>query len=820
MADGQDSTLILQTLDAALSNITFDCGGDTGAASGYVPDLGSLRLGEERRLEIKYSEGVLMDGGLMTNYHGPLVPVTFDAIVSDDSRAGMMQKADALFAVVISDDGGYLRYKPDGVGAGVPETYYHFLKSPPPALKQARGNRWDAGEKNGVYRVVLKVTLQTQPFPTSNPASLTSIVNAQALENIEDGTADFHTVAAADVKGSLPALCRVGVVNQVEGSPAAIGRFWLARRTKTLTDFVATYTTAAAQAPTGAWSTENDADRCGGTYYRCTPVTSEQVYAIRFTIANWDSHIGRAALLLVCRCNSSSVTNFEIYYRWVLANNVLYGKPKNITGVMRWTATILGELDLPSTEMSDVEDLDLYLDVCVVRKFGSGTFDIDALKLLYTDECALQIDVPAGYGAESTHTLLAENLDEEIGHVYVTATDKLAYLCSAFGNFLELLPACDNRIDVAWLRKAGALFADDFSGYSSYWEKAADMESDEGWSAGNHVANEASGVAVEGASYWALVFSSDGLSYLEGTWDFSRFAGTDYFTCYVETPTQATITIRFDSPGGHYQHQFQSSAGGGDHVKVKKGDFTVSVSPTWANIVRIYITTDLDGATVLDDFRFVLADPDDDAEHNDTGDVWDFPSGTWHVFELDGAAKSLGCYDEAGETVALLHENYGADVMYRAKVQVCRVDGEAGIVFRVADGTSGSEDCYGFFIDTANNLVELREWTAGTPANIEDAVSYACTYDVDYYLGVIVQGTAITCYISTDVNTLWDSGNQVFDTTDDTIDAGQVGLIVVGDSIARFGDVEVRSAGDTLDPSDTVELTVDAMFRTIFPFSE
>jgi len=159
-------------------------------------------------------------------------------------------------------------------------------------------------------------------------------------------------------------------------------------------------------------------------------------------------------------------------------------------------------------------------------------------------------------------------------------------------------------------------------------------------------------------------------------------------------------------------------------------------------------------------------------------------------------------------------------VMYRAKVQVCRVDGEAGIVFRVADGTSGSEDCYGFFIDTANNLVELREWTAGTPANIEDAVSYACTYDVDYYLGVIVQGTAITCYISTDVNTLWDSGNQVFDTTDDTIDAGQVGLIVVGDSIARFGDVEVRSAGDTLDPSDTVELTVDAMFRTIFPFSE
>jgi len=266
----------------------------------------------------------------------------------------------------------------------------------------------------------LKVTLQTQPFSTSNPSSLTAILSSEELTNIDDGSDDHYTIDAADIKGSLPALCRVGVVNQVAGSPAAIGRFWLARRTKTLTNFVSTYTSATALAPTGAWSTETDAGRCGGTYYNCTPVASETVYAIRFTIANWDSHIGRAAPLLICRCNSSLPSDFEIYYRWTLANNALYGKPKNVSAVLSWEAIILGELDLPDTEMSDAEDLDLYLDVCVVRKAGSGTFDIDALKLLYTDECALQIDAPSGYGAASTHTLLAENTDEEIAHIFLS----------------------------------------------------------------------------------------------------------------------------------------------------------------------------------------------------------------------------------------------------------------------------------------------------------------------------------------------------------------------------------------------------------------
>jgi hypothetical protein len=127
---------------------------------------------------------------------------------------------------------------------------------------------------------------------------------------------------------------------------------------------------------------------------------------------------------------------------------------------------------------------------------------------------------------------------------------------------------------------------------------------------------------------------------------------------------------------------------------------------------------------------------------------------------------------------------------------------------------------YGFFIDTANNQVELREWAAGSPANIESAVAYTCTYDIDYYMGVIVQGTTIQCYISTDESTLWDSDNKVFDTTDDTIASGQVGFIVVGNSIGRFGDFELRSAGDQHDPSDTADISIDAMFRTIFPFSE
>jgi hypothetical protein len=316
-----------------------------------------------------------------------------------------------------------------------------------------------------------------------------------------------------------------------------------------------------------------------------------------------------------------------------------------------------------------------------------------------------------------------------------------------------------------------------------------------------------------------MVFNDNILSYLDGEWDFSRFAGTDYLTGYIYTDSEATIKITFySSDGGNIEHEFTSFPGV-NLLRVRKGDLCGSVS--WADITRVLVSTDLETyPTVFDDLRFVLADPDNASAFNDTGQVWDFPSGTWHIYELDGATKSLGCYAEAGETLALLHENYGADVRVSARVRVCREDGKAGLAFRVSDGTSGSEDMYAFFIDTANDQVELREWTAGTPADIESAVAYSCTYDIDYYLGVIVLGTSIQCYLSTDAGTLWDSDNMVFDTTDATISSGQVGFLVVGNNMARFGDFELEGSGDLHDPSDTVDLSIDAMFRTIFPFSE
>lgn len=832
------TTLVLQPDDYA--NITFDVlrsdGPESGSIDNYEILLSSLNFHDEERLAFAYAQYQQREGGEVRDVSYLLTPIDFGGRVvglggSLETRiADLLSKSAALMRAITNSD-GYFRYKPDGLAAGIMDTYYRYVRSVPPALIPGRNEWWGRTRASldpvsyidGIPTRQFTITLMTQPIAMSDPTNPIEVLAATTLNNIGDGTNDYLTIAAATVKGSMPALCRF-IAHPI--GTTQLANLWLAKRTAGLGSFVATYLTGAAQAPAGVWSTVIDAARCDGQYYRCTPVLNNTVYAMRYTIANWTSHEGRAAILTVIKSNGSTVTDFDIYYRWSIANFPLTGSRKQVSQVDVWEAILLGEIDLPETEMSAQEDLDLYLDICIERKSGTGTFDLDCIKLLFTDEAALQVEMPSGTFINSTYSFWLENFGEEISHAVVHANSKLAYICNAYGDFLTLEPDANNRIDVAWEGFIQDSYSDSFTGFGSSWTKIADMETDESWQ---------SAVGLSLAAIFEGTQSLDpGLEmYLIGSWDFSGVAASSYLCIPVfNAPFSGTLHVFFSTHSDatwvddYFRYTFAMSVGL-NFLKMAKGSPTLTVgSPSWSNIV--YIRVQSTDVTLVDDFRWSDADPDDLGTFNDTATIWDFPTGTWHIYELDGAEKSLGQIDcENGvEKVALVHTDFSGDIRYSARCRVKNGEGFAGVVFRCSDGTGGSEDCYALLLNTASDQLELRSYVAGASSNVSAPVAYTFNVDTDYYLGILAVGTAIQCFLHTDIDSLWDAGSKRFDVADSDHSSGQVGLMTIGSgtsglfSLGRFTSISLSQIGDVQISSSQIQLSARALFRTIYPFYE
>lgn len=477
MSAGENTVLVLEP--EGLSNITFDMTVTTGAASGYVVDCASLRLAEGDRLEVEYSEGSKIDGGRVANARGPLVAVTFDVIVSDDNRATMIGYADALIAAATNPSGGNLRFRPDGVSSR--STYYPYLQSLAPSLAQLPGNRWDAPPSDGIYRTILSVSLMTRPFPTSDPSSPSQVLSATTIRNTDDGTRDnYVTIPSASIIGSRDALARL-VAHPLTSE---IGRLIIARRTSGLDNFQAVYYTSTARPPSAGWTTVSDASRVGGNYYTCQPVANDVEYGRRYTIANWEDHQGTAAIIVGYKAHGEgSADDWTIKAAWSIANTPLEGEAKAIESLKEWRILVLAEFDIPETEMSTDEALDLYIDVYVTRTAGIGTISVDFIQLMYTDECILDLSAPADAGASTSHNIQVDNLEDiEIAHIINQADNKLQYIMNAVGTpgMITLDPNVINRLDVLWERSSTS-YTDDFSDYGGYWAKIADFEPDEAW---------------------------------------------------------------------------------------------------------------------------------------------------------------------------------------------------------------------------------------------------------------------------------------------------------------------------------------------------
>jgi len=837
---GTETTLILHP--DGRGDITFDqsASDDNGLLSGYVVPAGSLNFSEEKRIEVVYgADDSPFPEPVDTNE--VLTDVTFDVIVSGTSLADMLQNVHALEMAVHNDDGGTLEFKPDGLGAGVRSTFYHYIKSPIPARRQARGNRTDRGANSARrHRLVLEVTLRTWPIATSDPDTLVSVLGATTAYNTGDGSQDFVTVDGDNVPGSQPALARFQITPGAGGA-AQVSRLILARRTKGLDNFEATYLSSASTYinESGVWGTETDAGRCGGNYVRCTPEQSGIEYGRRWTISNWSDHRGRAAIALVVRNNSTHKNDWNIYYGWQVGSRTVYGKTKHVSQVGQWEVLLLGEFDLPDTEMSAMEGLDLYLDVYIKRRNGAETLDIDAAKLLYTDECALQVEATQGDGAGNTDTILIENVSgEEISHV-LDSSDKLAYLLASYGNFPTLKPGQDNQFDVIWERYLPEGYADNFEDYDALWKQIASFGGAEVWTGSTlvHTSDEPASVCEDGDDSQQMTLTA-GAGSMTGTLpslvSIAEFESGDYVCLgcaimYNSAPSAISVTLRLVSDSGDYfSRTFSPSvARGWQILNARLSDFSETGNPTWGSITQIEIEASFTGGSEhelhFDDLRACKADPDNAAVFNETGIKWNgVGMQRGHIGAQDGETYFyvVDYQSTSGWRSLWPDESFGfTDFVLWAKVWV---DGGApntcGLWFRATDLTAGSEDGY-LFKFSPLGVSRVDSYTAGSSGGA--LADFA--RDVDkkqwFWLGVIGLGTSIRCFVGPTETDLFQPEYMEVEITDSDHSGSLFGLFAEYEG-TRYSEFHLEPIKDRHVPADSVSVQVNALLRTIYPFYE
>jgi hypothetical protein len=863
MAAGENSTLVIHPTGLADVTMNLDCDGD------FIVPAQTVNFNEHLRRQVVYGDFARGDGGEAISDKTPLVPVTWNVSIRGTTKEDLISSYNTLERALTNRKGGTIEFKPDGVGAGVLSTFFHYVQSSPPKRVARPGNRWDDDMvSSNEYTMYVEVEFKTQPAATSDPDNPTTLTElADTLENWSDDSPaqdNTVTISASNLKGSLPALVRFMAR---PGSGQYLGRLIVFRRDSgecTLANFVSVYEAEDASEiyPSVAWSSVADANRGDGAYMKCSPPIAGNGVAqgLQFTISNPGDHKGRLAVFGVCYddnyADGAGVWTHQVKLR---GGNVVQEGDEYISNLKVWGLLFMGEFELPISPLSDAEtayNAGPYLEWYSTRASGSSEFYLDGVLLVYVSDStwnptALDIlcndydEDNESYGVTNSEKLLVENLVDEWGqtrqltHVVAQSDDdfKRALVTAPRGDFMLLDPSLDHLLTFIQEQVSGhTILDDDFSGYEGdRWFVVDDMDS--AWTLGTPTEDN----LIEGD--YCLTWGVDGPASIQGAVDFDlenegRFQSGD-FVCLVIYPTEEMNfwILYFDTVQAtdRYYYTGNDNLPADEHsfLFAKKSSFIESGSPDWSDINYAVVLLDDNGTAgdaYADFIRIEKADPDDADNPNATGDQWNFQpvGGHWTITkDISGAGATLACLDiESGvEKSALIDEVTPGDVQFRAKVMAKRDAGYAGIVWRAGNDTltEGAEDCYAALLDISNDVILVREYAAGSSTQ-HDNPAFTCAVDTWYTIGVIAKGSTFYIYATassnlTDDDDVFASAYLLSTVTDATLTSGSCGVMSIS-TLGRFDEVNLVSKQDKVVPADDITLEGKAIFRTIAPFGE
>jgi len=851
MASGRNSTLTLNPRGLDALTLHVDSALPQGAETYRLfVDLGRMDFNEEQRLSATES-----------------VPLTFPVIIKATTSDARRTAYRALHRAVTNYRGGTLAYLPEGAGASVLTTYYHYTASEPPRLLDVGGNRWDKGPaSDNYYTLQVDVELKSYPMATSDPDTPINVPSLTGtLDNWYGGGANNRiTVTSTDLQGTHPALVQLLIT---PNSDQALGRIILFRRSARDGTLENLYTLYEAEdgiiiAPSAAWTAVTASARGGGVYMQCAPATADNGLAqgVRFSLSYPTDSAGRFAVFGVVYDGAATTGVWTHQVKLTSGNVVQAGDDDYYAASLKiWQLLYMGEFELPLTDLSDLSagyDDGPYLEWYSSRASGDSEFRLDALLLVWVSDRDIQsgtaLDVVCNDegGLWSPYKLLIENLLDRFGGVamraYVAASDNnMARVLTAAprGDFITLDPDYDHLLVCIQERYTGVLLADTFENYvNSRFAQLASVEAPESWT--DSVSSSVQYVEGAGTRYSdARSLSREvSKSLVSGFGDTSFdmtvngvFVESDFICLYIYAATwkdDSAVTLNF----GNYANTARLYADltlnvGHNFVTVKRSAFTSVNGMTWEATARVYLTVSKTNI-YLDFIRSEKSDLRNTAVPNATGSVWGFypDDGVWSITsDVDE--------DTPGETLAYLYATHtpgaalinrtASDVYYRARVYAKRDEGDVGLLWRADDCTllaSGNEQGYGALLDTTDDRLHIYRYTSGALTAIASPV-IAAEPDRWYTMGVITEEdthnvyAALSSGLAYDDSTLYTTGNLLHTFTDSTYDTGKCGLRS-NNTLGRFDNVYLESRDDKMQPTDQITIEGKAIFRTITPFDE
>jgi hypothetical protein len=184
---------------AAYSSIT--CSLLEDSTTDYQVTPGSIDLNEGER--------VMALSGDSRALNEFAVSIKFSVAVFGATQAEVISNTETLRQALSDERGGYIEYRPRGLGVSVLTTWYEYKAGSSPVLALG-AKAFDHGVLDSVLKqlnrtdsaVMVNCALDTRSIATSDPSSLISLSGPTSIDNYDDGTHDNSiTLSNSSIKG-------------------------------------------------------------------------------------------------------------------------------------------------------------------------------------------------------------------------------------------------------------------------------------------------------------------------------------------------------------------------------------------------------------------------------------------------------------------------------------------------------------------------------------------------------------------------------------------------------------------------------------------
>lgn len=192
---------IIHPNSAAFSDITCSLQEDGTTDFQVIP--ASIDLNEGAR-------GLAVDGDVR-GLDQFTVPIKFNMMIFGSTQADVMANTETLRQALMDEKGGYIEYRPRGLGTSVLTTWYEYRAGTPPVPTRGAVG-FDRGiidsaigqlGREGDQVIMVRCGLDTKPWATSDPATLVTLVTATNIDNYDDDEHDNSVILSnSNMKGA------------------------------------------------------------------------------------------------------------------------------------------------------------------------------------------------------------------------------------------------------------------------------------------------------------------------------------------------------------------------------------------------------------------------------------------------------------------------------------------------------------------------------------------------------------------------------------------------------------------------------------------